>query len=52
MFWINLAYKFFKINPFIPNVVVMMIAVWLIVVLLSVISTIIMRKIPVIKMIV
>ncbi len=52
MFWINLAYKLFKINPFVPNVFIMMIAVWLIVVLLSVISTIIMRKIPVIKRIV
>lgn len=49
MFWINLAYKLFRLNPFVPNVFVMMIAVWLIVVLLSVISTIIMRKIPLIK---
>lgn len=49
MFWINLAYKLFRINPFVPNVVAMMLLLWIVVVVLSVITTMIMKKTPVIR---
>lgn len=43
MFWINLAYKFLEINPFTPNAFMMMFIVWFAVVLLSVITTKILK---------
>lgn len=49
MFWINLAYKLFRINPFVPNVVAMMLLLWIVIVVLSVITTMIMKKTPVIR---
>lgn len=49
MFWINLAYKLFGINPFIPNAFVMMFLLWLAVVVLSVMTVVVMKKIPVIN---
>ena len=52
MFWINLAYKLFRINPFVPNVFVMMILLWLAVVALSVLAAVIMKRVPLINKIV
>lgn len=49
MFWINLVYKFLRINPFRPNALAMMFAVWIFVVFLSVITTKILRIIPFFK---
>lgn len=53
MFWINLAYKFLKIDPFtFVHPLVGMLVLWVIVLLLSLVSTMIMRSIPVLKKIV
>ena len=46
MFWINLAYKFLKVNPFVPNVFVMMVLLWAVVVVLSVLTVMIIKRIP------
>ena len=46
MFWINLAYKFLRINPFVPNALLMMILLWVAVLVLSVLTTMLMKKIP------
>lgn len=49
MFWINLAYKLFGINPFVPNAFVMMIGLWIVVACLSVLTAMLMKKVPIIN---
>ena len=49
MFWINLAYKFLKVNPFVPNVFVMIVLLWIVMVALSVVTVCIMKRVPIIN---
>lgn len=46
MFWINLAYKFIKWDPLAALPLVNMVVIWAIVTVLSVVSTMVLRKIP------
>lgn len=50
MFWINLAYKLLGVNPFVLNTVAMIIFLWITIVVLSVLTTIFIKKIPILKM--
>lgn len=49
MFWINLLFKLFKINPYNPNVFVGIIFIGSLVLILSIITTLILHKIPIIR---
>lgn len=49
MFWINIFYKFLKINPFQFNFIIGILGIWFSIVILSVATSWIMKKIPIVK---
>ena len=52
MLWINMIYKFIKWNPFDFMPLINMLLIWAVVTILSLFTTFVMRKIPVLKTIV
>lgn len=52
MLWINLIYKFLKIDPFHIQPLLGMLVMWAVVTLLSLLSTMVMRRIPLLKQLV
>lgn len=52
MFWINLIYKFIKVNPFEGNALINFVIIYVLVLGLSVILSMIMKKVPIIKAII
>lgn len=52
MFWINILYKLLKVNPFAMNCVFGFLLVYVMVVFASIISAIIMKKVPILKKII
>lgn len=52
MFWINVLYKLIKFNPFTHNAVLSMLGLWVVTVVASVVTTMILKRIPLVKKIV
>lgn len=49
MLWINILYKLLKISPFVPNALLGFMVMWILVIVASVVSSAIMKKIPILK---
>lgn len=52
MLWINILYKLIKINPFEYNAILIIPILWFVVLVASLVTTMIMKKIPLIKKII